>query len=106
MAKYFDRYEKFKYNGKTLPVPYLNIPVASTDKNVVYKLTRTRLDKLSQSYYNNPYHGVLILMANPSLGGLEFDIEDSKTIRIPYPFESALERYVNEVKIYNMLYGK
>lgn len=57
MAVYFDRYEKFRENGKILPMPFINIPVESTDKSVTYKLTKTRLDKLSQSYYNNPYHG-------------------------------------------------
>jgi hypothetical protein len=103
---YYDRYSLFKTNGAIKFVPHITIPFSSDDIIVTYKQGVTRLDKLSQTYYNNPYHGVLILMANPSLGGLEFDIQDSKTIRIPYPFESALERYVNEVKIYNMLYGK
>ena len=56
-------------------------------------------------YYNNPYYGVLILMANPSLATIEFDIEDGKTIRIPYPLESALERYNSALKIHNILYG-
>jgi hypothetical protein len=105
MAKYFDRYEKFKFRGTTTPVPYINIPVLTTDKNVVYKLTRTRLDKLSQSYYNNPYHGFLILLANPQYGGLEFNIKDGDVIRIPYPFDSALERYINQVNRYKELYG-
>jgi len=105
MAKYFDRYEKFKFRGTTTPVPYINIPVATTDKNVVYKLTKTRLDKLSQSYYNNPYHGFLIMLANPQYGGLEFNIKDGDVIRIPYPFDSALERYINQVNRYKELYG-
>lgn len=105
MASYFDRYEKFKYQGKTLPIPYIKMPVAPTDKNVVYKLTKTRLDKLSQSYYNNPYHGFLIMLANPQYGGLEFNIKDGDVIRIPYPFDSALERYINQVNRYKELYG-
>ncbi len=86
-------------------MPYINIPVAQTDKSVVYKLTRTRLDKLSQTYYNNPYHGFLIMLANPQFGGLEFDIKDGEIIRIPYPFESALERYIEQVNNYKKLYG-
>ena len=49
MASNFDRYQKFRYEGEILPVPYIKIPVEPTDKNVVYKLTKTRLDKLSQS---------------------------------------------------------
>jgi hypothetical protein len=105
MAVYFDRYEKFRENGKILPMPFINIPVESTDKSVTYKLTKTRLDKLSQSYYNNPYHGFLIMLANPQFGGLEFNIKDGEIIRIPYPFESALERYIQQVNNYKTLYG-
>ncbi len=105
MGVYFDRYEKFRENGKILPMPFINIPVESTDKSVTYKLTKTRLDKLSQSYYNNPYHGFLIMLANPQFGGLEFNIKDGEIIRIPYPFESALERYIQQVNNYKTLYG-
>jgi hypothetical protein len=105
MAKYFDRYEKFKFRGTTTPIPYIRMVVESTDKNVVYKLTQTRLDKLSQTYYNNPYHGFLIMLANPQYGGLEFNIKDGDVIRIPYPFDSALERYITQVNRYKELYG-
>lgn len=105
MAIYYDRYEKFRNNGKILPVPFVNIPVLSTDKSVVYKLTRTRLDKLSQTYYNNPYHGFLIMLANPQYGGLEFNINDGDVIRIPYPFDSAIERYIEQINNYKTLYG-
>lgn len=105
MAQYFDRYASFRFNGGVLPIPFINIPVAQTDKTVVYKLTKTRLDKLSQTYYNNPYHGFLIMLANPQYGGLEFNIKDGEIIRIPYPFESALERYIEQVKNYKTLYG-
>ena len=78
----------------------------NTDKKIVYKQNITRLDKLSQDYYNNPYHGWLILLANPQYGGLEFDIKDREILRIPYPFNSAIERYIKEVEIYKTLYGK
>jgi hypothetical protein len=106
MAQYFDRYEKFRTNGKVLPIPGIFIPVSTEDKSVVYKLTETRLDILSQRYYNNPYHGFLIMSANPQYGGLEFDIKDRDVIRIPYPFESAIERYLAEVERYKLLYGQ
>jgi hypothetical protein len=105
MAKYFDRYESFRVNGDMMMVPGINIEVRGTDKQVVYKKGETRLDKLSQMYYNNPYHGFLIMLANPQYGGLEFDIKDTDVIRIPYPFESAVERYLAEVKIYKLLYA-
>jgi len=105
MAKYFDRYESFNVNGQLTMVPGIIIPQSATDKQIVYKKGDTRLDKLSQMYYNNPYHGFLIMLANPQYGGLEFDIKDRDVIRIPYPFESAVERYINEVKIYKLLYA-
>ena len=106
MAIYYDRYENFKGNGSIRPIPGIKIPVFSTDKNIIYKAGETRLDIISQKYYNNPYHGWLILLANPQYGGLEFDIKDREILRIPYPFNSAIERYIKEVEIYKTLYGK
>jgi hypothetical protein len=105
MAIYFDRYEKFRLNGKYTPLPFITIPLAATDKNVIYEIGKTRLDKLSQTYYNNPYHGFLIMLCNPQYGGLEFDIKNGDIIRIPYPFDSAIERYIQEVNRYKQLYG-
>lgn len=106
MAKYFDRYESFKINGEMGMVPGITIDIRASDKQIVYKKGDTRLDKLSQMYYNNPYHGFLIMLANPQYGGLEFDIKDRDIIRIPYPFESAIDRYLGEVKIYKILYAE
>jgi hypothetical protein len=106
MATYYDRYERFRNNGSMKPIPGITIPAYSTDKNVVYKLGETRLDILSQKYYNNPYHGWLILLANPQYGGLEFNIKNREVLRIPYPFNSAIERYINAVEIYEQLYGE
>lgn len=102
---YFDRYSSFKRNGSIQPIPFISIPQASTDKREVYKLGRTRLDKLSLKYYNNPWSGYLIMSANPQYGGLEFDIKDKDVIRIPYPFESAVNRYTEQVNRYKRLYG-
>lgn len=106
MPEYFDRYEEFRTNGSVKPIPGIQIPVLSTDKQVVYKVGETRLDKLSQKYYNNPYHGFLIMLANPQYGGLEFDIKDRDVIRVPFPFDNAIERYINAVEEYKNLYGE
>lgn len=106
MSKYFNRYEKFTSNGEVKPIPGIQIPVGSGDKTIVYKLGETRLDIVSQNYYNNPYHGWLIMLANPQYGGLEFNIKDRDIIRIPHPFDSALERYINSVELYRKLYGE
>ena len=102
---YFDRYSNFKFNGGMNIVPNVKIPILGTDKQVLYKLGTSRLDKLSNLYYNNPYSGWLIMLANPQFGGLEFKIPDSTIIIIPYPFESALERYQSGLTKYKMLYG-
>lgn len=103
--KYFDRYSNFRFNGGMKTVPGLNLPQDSTDKTIVYNLGETRLDKLSNSYYNSPYYGWLIMLANPEFGGLEFTIPDQSIIRIPFPFESAISRYIQAVNKYNTLYG-
>ncbi len=105
MAQYFDRYEKFRINGVMTPIPGLKIPLDSRDKSIVYKLSDTRLDIVSQKYYNSPYYGFLIMLANPEYGGLEFNIKDRDIIRIPFPYESAIERYLNQIEIYKALYG-
>ena len=106
MAIYLDRYEEFRANGSMKPIPGIKIPVLTTDKNVVYKIGETRLDILSQKYYNNPYHGWLILLANPQYGGLEFNIPNREVLRIPFPFQSGIERYLDGVEIYKLLYGE
>ena len=105
MAQYYDRYNQFRVDGKIKQIPHVRIPIRTTDLEDVYKLGETRLDILSQKYYNNPYHGFLILLANPQYGGIEFEIKNNSIIRIPYPFESALERYENSVNRYLELNG-
>lgn len=105
MSKYFDRYNDFRYNGGMKTIPGLFLPYINGDKSIVYKLGETRLDKLSNVYYNTPYYGWLIMLANPQYGGLEFNIPDQSIITIPYPFESAINRYLSEVNKYKTLYG-
>jgi hypothetical protein len=46
------------------------------------------------------------MLANPSYGGLEFNIKDRDVIRIPFPFDSAIKRYLNSVETYKLLYGE
>jgi hypothetical protein len=45
------------------------------------------------------------MLANPKYGGLEFNIPNSEVIRVPFPFNSAVERYLKSVETYNLLYG-
>jgi hypothetical protein len=106
MANYVDRYSAFKENGKIKPLFGINIPKSNTDLSYVYKQGVTRLDKLSNMFYNNPWSGWLIMLANSKYGGLEFNIPDMSEIIIPYPFESAMQRYSEEIKNYKLLYGE
>lgn len=106
MAVYYDRYGSFETNGTVKPIPGIPIPEESTDLNMIYKQGLTRLDKLSLMYYNNPYSGWLIMLANPQYGGLEFNIPDMTLIRIPFPFDNAISRYITQVKNHKLLYGE
>jgi hypothetical protein len=106
MAQYFDRYGGFVVNAEMKPIPGITIPTIESDKNMVYKQGLSRLDKMSQMYYNNPYSGWLIMLANPQYGGLEFNIPDMTLVRIPFPFESAVTRYITAVTNHKALYGE
>lgn len=106
MSEYHDRYSKFRSNGEMKPLPGITIPESTSDKFVVYKQGETRLDKLSNLYYLNPYCGWLIMLANPEFGGLEFNIPDMTSIRVPFPFDSARSRYITQVANNKALYGE
>lgn len=106
MANYYDRYGNFRINGDMKPVPGITIPYNSSDKNAIYRQGQTRLDKLSNTYYNNPYSGWLIMLANPEYGGLEFNIPDMTSLRIPFPFDSAITRYNTQILNHKLLYGE
>jgi hypothetical protein len=105
MAQYFDRYKNFRVDGEMKPLPGIKIPESSSDLFALYKKGQTRLDKISNTYYNNPYSGWLIMLANPQFGGLEFNIPDMTSIRVPYPFDDAVQRYTNEINNHKILYG-
>ena len=106
MANYYDRYGKFRYDANMKPVVGITIPQSTSDKQVVYKQGSSRLDKMSNMYYLNPYSGWLIMLANPQFGGLEFNIPDLSLIRIPYPYDSAIQRYITELDNHIKLYGE
>ena len=106
MASYYDRYGSFRTNNDIKPLPGIIIPELATDKYAIYKQGVSRLDKLSLMYYNNPYSGWLILQANPQFGGLEFNIPDMTSIRVPFPFDSAVSRYITQVSNHKTLYGE
>ena len=104
MATY-DRYYKFRKDGQILHVPFIEIPVRPTDYNTYYRAGKTRLDLLSYQYYGDANYDWLIMQANPQFGSLEFKIPDGSRIRIPYPLETVISQYNNDVDVYDELYG-
>ena len=101
------RYSKFidESGTKSLLVPFIKLPKKSSDYYIYYKVGKNRLDTLSYEYYNDPNYGWLIMQANPSLNGLEFDIPDNYIMRIPYPLDKSLTDYADGVEKYKKLYG-
>lgn len=104
MPRYFDRYEEFREGNSIQPIPGIRIPLADTDKKVVYK-ENSRMDKISQEYYGLPFYGWLIMLCNQEFGGLEFDIPTNQVIIVPFPLDSALSRYLAAVKEHKDLNG-
>jgi hypothetical protein len=98
MSNYYDRYEKFRLDGKMLKVPFTKINNASTDLFITFNKSKMRLDALSYKYYGDANYGWLLMLANPQFGSMEFDIPDKVLFRIPYPLSTALIRYEEEVK--------
>lgn len=105
MAQYFDRYNNFRANGGMKTVPGLVIPENGLDKFAIYQKGKSRLDKISNTYYGNPYSGWLILLANPQFGGLEFSIPNQTLIRVPFPYDTAVQSYITQLNNFNFLYG-
>lgn len=104
--KYYNRYEEFEIDGTFKIVPNIDIPIKSTDKYIVYKKGKTRLDKLSNDFYNTPIFGWLIMMSNPLAGSMEFEIPDNFTLRIPTPLVSTLQDYQRGIELYKIYYGE
>jgi hypothetical protein len=98
---YFDRYSKFRNNNSIGYIPYVKIPVNDTDIYDVFDSNSDRLDNWSSKYYNdNPDYFFLILLANPEYSSLSYSIPNKTILRIPFPLNSALERYNNSAKKY------
>tara|TARA_R110000787_G_scaffold243727_4_gene349716 strand:+ start:267 stop:557 length:291 start_codon:yes stop_codon:yes gene_type:complete len=91
--------------GRPRTLPFIAITEKVSDRYEVYKKGVTRFDKLSQKYYGNPFHGWLIMQANPTQGGLEFVIKDGEIIRIPFPFKDTLQEYEDAVNTHIRLNG-
>lgn len=103
---YYNRYTEFFVDGEFKIVPGIEIQIKRTDKYIIYKKGKTRLDKISLEHYGTPVFGWLILQANPSLGGVEFQIPDNSLLRVPYPLIATLQEYKNSIELYKLYYGE
>jgi hypothetical protein len=104
--QYYNRYTEFLINGQQTVVPYVRIPAKPSDKKFIYRQGVSRLDKISQQYYNSPYFGWLILQANPVFGGNEVDIPDNATLIIPFPLITSLQDYKTALDNHFTYYGR
>jgi hypothetical protein len=103
---YYNRYTGFLINGEQTVVPYVRLPKKVTDKVYIYKVGVSRLDKVSQEYYQSPVFNWLILQANPEFGGLENNIYDGAILTIPYPLVPSLQDYKSSLENHFYYYGK
>jgi len=103
---YYNRYQDYITDRKFRIIPGIEMPIKPTDKYLQYKKGKHRMDILSQEYYGSPMFGWLILLANPSVGSIEFEIPDNSYIRVPFPLLSSLQDYKNGVELYNLYYGE
>lgn len=106
MYQYLNRYSNFLINGQQTVVPYVKLPKKVTDKTYIYKVGRSRLDKVSQEYYNTPFFNWLILQANPEFGGLENNIYDGAVLIIPFPLIPSLQDYKSAIENHFYYYGR
>lgn len=106
MNQYYNRYQLFVDEEEHQIVPGIEIPIKATDKFAVYRKGKDRLDKMSQEFYNTPVFGWLILMANPSVASIEFEIPDFSKLRIPFPLINSLQDYKRGVELYKLYYGE
>jgi hypothetical protein len=104
--EHFNRYQFFIEDGEFSIVPGIEIPIKTTDKYFIYKKGKDRLDKLSQDYYGTPLFGWLILLANPTVGSIEFMIPNNSLLRVPFPLTTSLQDYKRNIELYNLYYGE
>lgn len=102
---YTNRYERFTENNEAITVPFVTIPVKNSDKYPVYTIGKSRLDKMSLSFYGDPYHGWLIMLANPMFSK-ETEIIDGAILRVPYPLAESKTDYNDALKTHKKLYGE
>lgn len=101
----YDRYKRFRVNGQVSVPCGVKIAPKSTDMFETYQRGSSRLDLISYDYYGDPSYGWLILMANPELPSMEFEIPNGTILRIPYPLDITLENFNRQIDRQETLYG-
>jgi len=104
--QYYNRYAMFLQNGQQTVVPYVNVASKSSDKKHIYRFGQSRLDKISQQYYNSPLFGWLIMQANPRYSGMESNIPDGAVLTIPYPLLTSVQEYKSAIDNHFLYYGR
>jgi hypothetical protein len=104
--RYYNRYQDFFVNGQQTIVPFVKLPSKPTDKRFIYRNGVSRLDKISQQFYDTPYFGWIILVANPQFGGLENNIPDGTDLIIPFPLVNSLQDYKKALDTHFFYYGR
>jgi hypothetical protein len=96
----YDRYSLLKLSDGTLePQPFVSISESPSDKYEDWREGFSRMDKLANKYYNNPFYDFLILLANPEFLN-EFEIPDGTTIRIPFPLARVKSEYEAKIEFF------
>lgn len=104
--QYYNRYTQFLQNGTQTVVPYVPLPNKTSDISYIYKVGYSRMDKISQQFYNSPFFGWLIMLANPQYTGFEFNIPDGAVLTIPYPLLTSLQDYNAALENQFFYYGR
>lgn len=90
--KDYDRYSILtNSDGTSEMMPFISLPVNQSDKYETWNTERSRLDKLANKYYGNPFYDFFILYANGFMS--EFDIPDGELLRIPFPLAKVKSDY-------------
>lgn len=96
----YDRYEMLKNSDGTIDsMPFIKIPKNASDKFEEWKVGNSRLEKLANRFYKNPFYDFLILYANPEYIS-QWDIPDGTVIRIPFPLAKVKKDYEDALKKY------
>ena len=101
----YNRYTKVSLDGEIMLPPSVTLSLKDTDYYVIYKRGLSRLDNISYDYYGDPDYDWLILLANPELTDLEFNIPDNSVVRIPFPLNETLIEYNKKIEAYDAIYG-